>query len=231
MELSIILPSYLEAENLDIILPQIHNSVKLLNIDYELFVIDTIEQMDNTFSICNKHNANYINRKNGNLYGDAIRTGIESATGKYILVMDVDGSHEPNSIIDLYNKAISNDYDLVIGSRYIKGGKTDNNFILKMMSWALNLTYKFIFNLRVSDCSNSFRLYKTEKLKNIQLVCDNFDIVEEILIKLCNQYNDLKIIEVPIHFKKRDKGFSKRDLVKFIFSYIETIKKLKMLTR
>lgn len=230
MDLSVVLPSYNEADNLKKILPEINSQVKKMKIDYEVLIIDTTEKMDDTEEICKLNNAIYVTRECGNNYGDAIRTGIKKSKGKYILIMDSDGSHEPKSICELYNK-IKEGYDLVIGSRYCKGGKTDNNFILKMMSWVLNVTYKFIFKLKVNDCSNSFRLYKSEKLKNIHLVCNNFDIVEEILIKLFNYYKNFLVAEVPIHFKKRDKGVSKRDLVKFIFSYVDTIKRLKKLTK
>lgn len=229
MELSIVLPAYNESENLKKILPSIHNYVRTLKVDYEVLVIDTIEEIDDTYQVCVNNYAKYIKRENGNLYGDAIRTGIEKANGKYIVFMDADGSHEPKSICDLYNKIITEDCDVVIGSRYCKGGKTDNNFILKIMSWMLNLTYRLIFKLKVKDCSDSFRIYKSDKLKSINLECDNFDVVEEILIKLNKKYSDLKLFEIPIYFKKRDKGFSKRDLVKFIFSYCTTIKKLKKL--
>lgn len=226
MELSIVLPAYKEAENLKKILPEIHNQVTKLNLDYEVLIIDTIDKMDDTYIVCKNNSAIYINRENGNLYGDAIRTGIEKSKGRYLVFMDADGSHEPKSICDLYYKLVSVNYDVVIGSRYIKGGKTDNNIILKAMSWILNVTYRFIFDLKVKDCSDSFRIYQTEKIKSISLECDNFDIVEEILIKLYKKYPDLKITEIPIYFKKRDEGVSKRDLVKFIFSYFGTIKRL-----
>lgn len=226
MELSIVLPAYKESDNLKKILPEIHNQVKKLNLDYEILVVDTIEKMDDTYEVCENNCAKYIKRENGNLYGDAIRTGIKKATGEYLVFMDADGSHEPKSICDLYNKLVLGNYDVVIGSRYIKGGQTDNNIILKAMSWMLNVTYRFIFNLKVKDCSDSFRIYRADKIKSINLECDNFDIVEEILIKLYKKYPDLKITEIPIYFKKRDEGVSKRDLVKFIFSYFGTIKRL-----
>ena len=222
MELSIVLPAYKEADNLKKILPEIHNQVSSLNIDYEILVVDTIENMDDTEEVCKSNNATYIHRENGNLYGDAIRTGIKYANGKYILMMDADGSHEPKSIKDLYKEMKINNCDIVIGSRYCKGGKTDNSFILKSMSYILNVTYKIIFGLKVKDCSNSFRIYNSETLKKIKLECDNFDIVEEILIKI----NSKNIKEVPIYFKKRDEGTSKRDLAKFIFSYLKTIIRL-----
>lgn len=226
MELSIVLPAYKEAENLKKILPEIHAQVSRLNIEYEILIVDTMEKMDDTFDVCKLNNAVYITREGGNYYGDAIRTGIKRANGKYILIMDADGSHEPKSILEIYNKITSENLDVVVGSRYCKGGKTDNNFILKMMSWSLNLTYKIIFALKVNDCSNSFRMYDSAKLKSLSLECINFDIVEEILIKLQLMYPNLAIGEVPVHFKKRDQGVSKRDLVKFILTYFVTIKRL-----
>lgn len=224
MELSIVLPAYKEADNLKKIIPDILSCIS--GIEYEILVVDTIDKMDDTDKVCKTNGANYVIREGGNLYGDAIRTGIKYAKGKYILMMDADGSHEPKSIIDIYKCMINEKNDIVVGSRYCKGGKTDNNIILKMMSWTLNLTYKIIFSLKVSDCSNSFRMYNTDKLKSIKLECSNFDIVEEILIKLQLKYPNLKVAEVPVHFKKRDEGVSKRDLVKFIFTYFQTINRL-----
>lgn len=229
MELSIVLPAYKEAENLKKILPEIHAQVSKLNIEYEILIVDTIEKMDDTFDVCKSNNAVYITREGGNYYGDAIRTGIKKARGKYLVFMDADRSHEAKSIVDLYNEITNKNLDVVIGSRYCKGGKTDNNIILKMMSWSLNLTYRIIFRLKVKDCSNSFRIYKKEYLDKIELECDNFDIVEEILIKLVGNNSNLKIAEIPTYFKKRDQGVSKRDLVRFVFTYFQTIHKLRQL--
>ena len=101
-----------------------------------------------------------------------------------------------------------------------------NNFILKFMSHTLNMTYRFIFKLNIKDVSNSFRIYNAFKLKSIKLKCDNFDIVEEMLIRLKLKYNNIKIIELPISFNKRKFGESKRDLLKFVISYIKTMRKL-----
>ena len=121
-------------------------------------------------------------------------------------------------------------YDIVIGSRYIKGGKTDNPFILVFMSYVLNISYRLFFRLNVSDVSDSFRIYKSEIVKGLNLQCENFDVVEEILIK-ANLNKSLNIKEIPIVFNKRMYGESKRDLFRFILSYIGTIKKLKKIQR
>ena len=224
MFLSIIIPAYLEEKNLNVLLPKIHVSLKNLDINYEIIVIDSIVTKDNTLDICNKNNAVYINRINGNNYGDAIRTGIKSAIGEKIIIMDADGSHDPMYICDFL--AYCNRYDLIIGSRYVKNGKTDNSFILVFMSQILNIFYRLSLGLHIKDVSNSFRLYNSSSLKQLQLKCDNFDIVEEILIRLIIKNPNIKIYETPIEFKKRLYGYSKRDLLKFCLSYIKTIIRL-----
>ena len=65
-----------------------------------------------------------------------------------------------------------------------------------------------------------------QMIQQLQFECDNFDIVEEILIKLSYSFDPYIIRELPISFNKRVAGESKRDLVKFIISYITTIRKL-----
>ena len=224
MTISVVLPAYQEAENLKNILPNIHAVLK--DVDHEILVIDTMTPMDDTETVCRENNTRYVPRTGGNLYGDAIRTGFAGATGKYTVIMDADGSHDPREILNFLAVMEQGQTDLVIGSRYCKGGYTDNNFILRFMSWALNVTYRVFFGLKVKDVSDSFRMYKTQQIQQLQFECDNFDIVEEILIKLSYSFDPYIIRELPISFNKRVSGESKRDLVKFIISYITTIRKL-----
>ena len=226
-EISVVLPAYQEAENLKNILPKLNEALSKNGAEYEILVIDTREAMDNSEAVCNENDVLYINRENGNMYGDAIRTGFSHSNGRFTVVMDADGSHDPKDIIRFYDEMKSGNYDLIIGSRYCKGGQTDNSFILKSMSWALNLTYRLVFGIKAKDISNSYRMYRTNEIQRLKLECDNFDIVEEILIKLNCMIDGFSVKEVPICFSKRDKGESKRDLFKFILSYLKTMKRLK----
>jgi dolichol-phosphate mannosyltransferase len=225
MSISVILPAYREAENLAELLPKIKKAVSGIGQPYEILVIDTMTQTDNTDEICRINGCTYISREHGNNYGDAIRTGFNKAVCKYTVVMDADGSHNPDDIIR-FHAEIEKGYDLIIGSRYISGGNSHNGIVLKLMSYVLNMTYRIFFRIRAKDISNSFRMYRTEHLKSLSLECDNFDIVEEIIIKLSTNIPAFKLLEIPVFFDQRKYGESKRDLVKFIFSYIITIKKL-----
>jgi dolichol-phosphate mannosyltransferase len=225
MSVSVIIPAYQEAENLGELLPRLNTVLSQTKQPYEILVIDTMSRMDNTEEICEKNKCAYINRENGNGYGDAIRTGIRKASNKHIVIMDADGSHNPDDIIKFY-KAMEQGYDLIIGSRYIAGGNSHNGLILKLMSYALNVAYRVFFNIKARDISNSFRMYRTEQLKSLILECGNFDIVEEIIIKLSLSISPFRLLEVPIFFSQRKHGESKRDLLKFILTYITSIKKL-----
>lgn len=225
-DLSVVIPAYLEEENLRLILPRISTVLRSMNIEYEILVIDTLEPMDQTSNVCAQYSdVRYINRTMGNFYGDAVRTGIREANAHHVLFMDADGSHTPEFIPALFNKRI--DHDVVIASRYTRGGGTDNNKILIVMSKIVNVMYSAVLNLKCKDVSNSFKLYRGDLLKNLVLYCNNFDIVEELLFKLSRMKRDLSICEVPYVFKARMFGHTKRNLIAFMFSFAFTLFKLR----
>lgn len=229
--LSIIIPAYHEEENLSDLLPKLINVMQQNGYLYEILVVGIEGETDHTSELCQRLGVRYIIREGGETYGAAFRTGIKAAGEETIVVMDADGSHNPEDIPDLAEPIWADQYDIVIGSRYINGGGSHNNVILKAMSYAVNITYNLIFKLNVKDVSDSFRAYRASDVKKITLECDNFDVVEEILIKLKMNNNAIRIHEHPIFFDKRKAGKSKRKLIKFVFSYIFTICRLIKCTR
>ncbi|AKL97707.1 glycosyltransferase family 2 protein [Endomicrobium proavitum] len=228
MSISVVIPAYKEEENLKTLLPQIKKYLTLAGITHEIIAVGPLTDNDNSKQVCQNSGCIYVNRENGDTYGDAVRTGIKAAKNEYLLMMDADGSHAPKDILHLYAAITTpprHAYDLVIASRYVKNGQTQNLFILKFMSYILNITYRVAFKINAKDISNSFRIYDAVKLKSLKLTCSNFDIVEEIIILLVDKFN-AKIKEIPTTFHKRINGASKRNLIKFIFSYIFTMFKL-----
>ncbi|MBT7558742.1 glycosyltransferase family 2 protein, partial [Candidatus Woesearchaeota archaeon] len=151
--LSIVLPSYNEGQNLRNLLPRIDSAIKSIDIKYEVIVVDSIGNVDGTQNICEKYDCKYVVRNGGNSYGDAVRTGIEIAEGDLVLFMDADGSHSPEFIPELLRYA--SEFDIVIASRYVNKGHTENNFILTLMSRVLNITYSLVLGLPCKDVSNS----------------------------------------------------------------------------
>lgn len=215
------MPAYREADALRQLLPALIPAVKALSKRSEIIVADSVDPLDDTGLVCADYGVCHVHRTGGNAYGDAVRTGIQKSSGEYVLLMDADGSHNPRDIVRLWSAR--NQADIVIGSRYVKGGSTENPAVLIWMSRILNYLYKFAFGLSVADVSNSFRLYRGDQLRSVRLESSDFDIVEEILIRLAFGPTRATVTEVPVTFERRKAGESKRNLPAFMLSYMASI--------
>jgi dolichol-phosphate mannosyltransferase len=227
IKISVVIPSYQEEENLRVLLPRIIEQLIILDEPWEVVVVDTMIPLDATKDVCDKNQVRYATRQGGENYGDAVRTCIKEAQGDFVIFMDADGSHSPNWISKLYIHR--NTYDVVVASRYVEKGYTENTWILVMMSKILNITYRVILNINCNDVSNSFRLYHREQIQKLVLKSNHFDIVEEILVKLNRHNHLLSIHEVPFTFKQRMYGRTKRNLFLFMLTYLYTLIKLRFL--
>lgn len=229
-DLSIIIPAYQEAGNLRELLPILVATVKGLSVDYEILVVDSEEPLDDTEAVCRVHatdGVQHIRRREGLSFGSAYRTGIADSTGRFVVLMDGDGSHDPEFVTRLFNNR--KEADVVVASRYTQGGSTDNMRLLQWMSWMVNVTYRIVFSLDCKDVSNSFKLYQGDALRRLSLVSNNFDIIEEILIKLQREVGRLTIREIPFHFRSRKYGQTKRQLLLFVFTFGASILRLKFM--
>jgi dolichol-phosphate mannosyltransferase len=224
-DLTVMLPAYNEAATLRDLLPTIKTAAASLTPNFEVLILDTQTRMDDTEDVCALNGVRHIRRSGGNQYGDAIRTGIAQARGTYLLCMDADGSHSASYFPSMW--AQRDNFDIVIGSRYVAGGHTENPAILIWMSYAVNLTFRLVFNIHARDVTNSFRLYRTAILKPMHLESNDFDILEEILIKAVTHRPPARVGEVPVTFGRRKAGESKRKLLQFALGYFTTLQKLR----
>ena len=137
----------------------------------------------------------------------AIYEGFKSSISEYILVMDADFSHSPSHINRLVSGIRRSNSDLVIASRYVKGGRivgwTSKRIFLS--KFATNLS-KLIFGLsNVSDPMSGFFIVKRSIIRKMQFNTSGFKILLEILVKSKN----IKIEEIPYTFSDRASGVSK----------------------
>jgi dolichol-phosphate mannosyltransferase len=221
VELSIVLPAYEEAGSLAQVLPALQKVAAGLTSSFEIVVVDTREPRDQTPGLCQQLGVTYLPRRGGDMYGDAVRTGFEAARGRFVIVMDGDGSHNPLALPSLWEHRDA--CDLVIASRYVRGGQTENPALLIFMSQIVNVIFRLALGLKCYDVSNSFRLYHGADIHALRLECNHFDIVEEILVKLTALRPDFRIKEIPFTFEKRKAGKTKRQLLTFILGYIGTL--------
>ncbi|MBO4636525.1 MAG: glycosyltransferase [Clostridiales bacterium] len=224
--ISTVLLAYKEEENLRVLMPRIKEALNSTGEEYEIIVIDTKEPLDNTRGLCEEEGALYFNQEDPG-FGGAYRKGLSVIKGDKMLVLDSDGSHDPKYIPAMYKKFIEG-YDVVIGSRYTKGGSTSDAKSSQVMSAILNFMFRLFLGIKAKDMSTNFRIYDTSTFKDIKLKCVNYDVLEEILLemKLKKGKEGFRIAEVPIAFNKRIYGQSKRRLIPFIISYIKTLARL-----
>lgn len=214
MEKLVIIPTYNEKENIEKIIRKVFS----LPGDFHLLIVDD-GSPDGTGDIIKGLQQEFPNKlfileRSGKLgLGTAYITGFKWALQKgyeYIFEMDADFSHDPEDLIRLYD-ACSKGKDLVVGSRYTKGGKVvnwpwDRIFISKGGA----LYTKMITWMPVNDPTAGFVCYNRRVLEKIPLDKVHFvGYAFQIEMKYRAWKLGFKIGEVPITFKDRKEGVSK----------------------
>jgi dolichol-phosphate mannosyltransferase len=217
--ISIIIPTYNEAENIADLLPRLIGVLGKVGKRYEILIIDD-NSPDNTAGIAQEllgQKGRAIRRVSGKRsLSLSVLEGIREARGDIILVMDGDGSHPPE-LIPYFIKGLDEGFDLVIGSRYVKGGGT-LNFPLtrKIISHFACFIGKAV--TRVKDNTSGFFCIRKKALENARLTPIGFKIGLEVFVKA----NIKSFKEVPYIFADRKKGESKLRL-KSVLEYLYQI--------
>lgn len=224
MDIDIMIPCFNEEKNLIVLLPALKKILEEKNIVYQITVIDAFSSDDNTRELCETHECSYIKQpKDG--YGDAFRLAIKHSEKELLLIVDGDMSQDIEKIPAMYDEILKG-ADISIGSRYVKGGVTHDPLTSVIMSKILNNVYRIMLGFREKDISTDFRIYKTALLKELKLECMNFDVIEETLFFIKIRNPEIIIREIPINYKRRLEGTSKRRLIAFIIGYIKLLFRL-----
>lgn len=157
-------------------------------------------------------------RKHQRGLGSAIRLAMQHAIDHgyvYFLNLDGDLSHDPDQLPQLLQRACeSPDVDVVIGSRYVSGGKIVGwSKHRQLMSRMINRFANRFLGLPAKDCSGSMRCYRVDALAKLGLAnlrCDGYAMLEELLVLLHRQ--GATMVEAPITFSDRRRGESKLTL-------------------
>ena len=229
-EISIILPTYNESKNICGILEHIQKSIPR-DLKVETIVVDD-NSPDNTakmaedyfYSIKEKtsHTINVIKRKAKDGLSSAILTGIQEAAGNTIVVMDSDFSHPPHIIPKMIDTLKQTGCDIVIASRYIKGGSIQGlPFKRKLMSKVATKIAKKGLGVKSHDPMSGFFAFKKNIIDGLKFDGIGFKILLELLVKT----KGVKVEEIPYTFTDREFGSSKLD-TSIIFDYCKSVWKL-----
>jgi dolichol-phosphate mannosyltransferase len=216
-DLTIIIPALNEEENLRLLLPQIHDVLNDLAIHSEVIVVDGGSH-DETPQVAAAAGARVVEQSERG-YGGALIAGFAAAKAPYVATMDADLSHPPVFLKDFWRQR--HEADLLVASRYVKGGRAEMGASRRVLSYILNRTYARVLRLNLRDVSSGFRMYNREVLVNLDLHARDFDALEEILVRIYIDGGRVK--EVPFHYQVRNSGESHAKLVRFGWAFSKTL--------
>ncbi len=183
--------------------PYIHELIKgihkeLKEYDYEIIVVDLSDVTPRV------KNAKLVKQMSEGL-GKAVLEGLVYAGGDVIVLMDGDGSHRPKDVSRMLKKI--DGHDIIIGSRFILGGKTKDKTHRKIISWIHRKFACFVLGLNIQDSMSGFSAIKKKVYDNLDLNPLGYKINLEIMYKA--KKVGYKICEAPIVFEQRKSGKSK----------------------
>jgi dolichol-phosphate mannosyltransferase len=216
-DLTIIIPALNEQENLRLLLPEIHSVLRDMNVAAEVIVVDGGSH-DDTRSVAQAAGARVVAQTERG-YGGALMVGFATARAACVATMDADLSHPPGFLKDFWGQRLN--ADVLIASRYVAGGKADMGAGRRILSTILNRTYALLLGLKLKDLSSGFRMYDHKLIDRIDLRARDFDVLEEILVKI--HINGGRIREVPFRYRVRHSGKSHAKLIKFGWAYCRTL--------
>ncbi|MCL4354087.1 glycosyltransferase [Patescibacteria group bacterium] len=215
--IAVVIPSYNESKNIALLVVKISAVLR----GVKIIIVDDSSILENKKLqkiVKENKNITLISRFKKLGRGTAVIAGFKEVLRDkkidYIFEMDSDLAHDPTEMTRFINKIKEGNSDLVIGSRYIPGGKIINVSKFRViLSKIINIYLRLWLRVNVSDYTGGFRLYKksvVSYLLKIELKSKGFITLSEILYKLTR--NGFRIAEVPISLNDRKHGKSNVDI-------------------
>lgn len=230
MKISVVMAAYDEKGNIDVLVKQINKVLNQLKIQHEfVLVLRGTKDSSGYNDLINLKktikNPNILYKPNIIGIGPSFRFGFDNVSkdSTHVLTMDADMNHRPEEIPEFIEAMKKSEADVVIGSRYVKGGQFIMPVWKKFLSRTMNFFLRFLYDLPVADKTSGYRLYKKEVIDSInhKTTSINFEYLPEILIRARKE--KYVLFETPIHFKKRKYGKSKMEFWKTVMGYLRLL--------
>ncbi|MEK6737471.1 MAG: polyprenol monophosphomannose synthase [Planctomycetota bacterium] len=229
MKILVVIPTYNEKENIQEL------AEKILNLNLSVLIVDD-NSPDGTGEIAEELAREYslvkvVHRSGKPSEGLSRRDGYRYAIMNnydYIIEMDADFSHNPEEIPKFLEQI--RDWDVVIGSRFINGSKQVGRSIFRRFGSRFANFYirKMLKIENIRDCGSGYRCYRRSVLEKVDLSEGSFTGPASLIKTLFRCYQSgFKIKEIPITYRERQFGKSKKSSPGFIIEALWTVFKLR----
>jgi glycosyltransferase involved in cell wall biosynthesis len=208
-KLSVIIPAYNEAPTIHLILDRVKEVNLLQGIEKELILVNDCST-DNTEQVLLDYikmhpelNMQYYKHEVNMGKGAAIHTGIQKASGEYLIIQDADLEYDPEEFNFLLKPVLRGAADVVFGSRFLGGNSHRILFFWHSIGnkFLTRLSNAFT-NLNLTDMETCYKLFRSDIIKSIQLEEKRFGFEPEVTAKIA-RVKGIRIYEVGISYYGR----------------------------
>lgn len=222
--LNIVIPVYNEGANIGATLNRIAECLRETTVRTCVTIVYDFDE-DNTLPVIESLRTDYpmaihLQKNRGGGVCEAVKQGLLASQTTFVLVSMADMSDDYEKLPIMLAKAMSG-WDIVCGSRYMRGGSQHGGpFLKKTLSRLAGLSLHWLVGLPTHDVTNSFTLYRRSILDSIRLESSGgFEIGTEIVVKAFARR--MKITEVPCSWRDRSQGESRFRLIEWIPLYLK----------
>ena len=211
--LSIVIPAYNEERFIGTLLERIR-AVDLtpLGFEKEVVVVDDCSKDATSEAVRRFSDVLLIRHEQNGGKGQAVRTGVERATGDYVMIQDADLEYEPQDYIPMIQMLRSGSADIVYGSRYMNGlvgsKHAEQSWAAYLGGRSLSVAALMCTGRYLTDTVTALKLYPRQVLATLRLQTTGFELDHEMTAKVLAR--GLRIVEVPIRYFPRSREEGKK---------------------
>ena len=190
--ISVILPVYNQEKSIEAVINKINN----LAVEKEIIVVNDCSR-DNTESILRGlylNSLKVIHHVSNRGKAAAVRTGIQNATGEFILIQNGDLGYDSGDYLKLLEAIKDSGADIVLGARFSK--MHQGTRVLKVKNYFSTMILNILFGVKLHDWFTRYQLMRRESFLNIEPELKGANMAFEILTKALRK--KMRVMEVPI---------------------------------